>query len=231
MEYILSTNNLSKDYSGKKALNEVNINLESGKIVGLLGPNGSGKTTFMKLAAGLLRPTSGEILIDGQKPGLYTKSIISYLPDRDYLFKWMKIKDAIDYYNDFFMDFDRQKAISLMEFMKLDLESKVTSLSKGMGEKLALSLTIARKAKLYILDEPLAGVDPTAREKIIETIIDNFREDSTMLISTHQVSIMERLFDDVLFLSEGEIILKGSAEELRNERGLSIDEIFREVFI
>lgn len=231
MEYILSTNNLSKDYSGKKALNEVNINLESGKIVGLLGPNGSGKTTFMKLAAGLLRPTSGEILIDGQKPGLYTKSIISYLPDRDYLFKWMKIKDAIDYYNDFFMDFDRQKAISLMEFMKLDPESKVTSLSKGMGEKLALSLTIARKAKLYILDEPLAGVDPTAREKIIETIIDNFREDSTMLISTHQVSIMERLFDDVLFLSEGEIILKGNAEELRNERGLSIDEIFREVFI
>lgn len=231
MEFILSTNNLSKDYSGKKALNEVNINLNTGKIVGLLGPNGSGKTTFMKLAAGLLRPTGGEILIDDQKPGLYTKSIVSYLPDRDYLFKWMKIKDAIDYYNDFFIDFDRQKAVSLLEFMKLDPNSKVTSLSKGMGEKLALSLTIARKAKLYILDEPLAGVDPVAREKIIETIIDNFREDSTMLISTHQVSIMERLFDDVLFLSDGEIVLKGSAEELRNERGLSIDEIFREVFI
>lgn len=231
MEFILSTNNLSKDYSGKKALNEVNINLKAGKIVGLLGPNGSGKTTFLKLVAGLLKPTGGEILIDSQKPGLYTKSIVSYLPDRDYLFKWMKIKDAIDYYNDFFMDFDTQKAINLIEFMKLDLESKVTSLSKGMGEKLALSLTIARKAKLYILDEPLAGVDPTAREKIIETIIDNFREDSTMLISTHQVSIMERLFDDVLFLSDGEIVLKGSAEELRNEKGLSIDEIFREVFI
>ncbi len=230
MEYILSAVNLSKNYSGKKALDEVNIDLPVGRIIGLLGPNGSGKTTFMKIAAGLLRQTGGEILIDGQKPGLHTKSIVSYLSDKDYLFKWMKIRDAVDYYSDFYKDFDRDKAIELLKFMNLDIESKVTSLSKGMGEKLSLSLTIARKAKLYILDEPLGGVDPTAREKIIDTIISNFREDSTMLISTHQVNVMEKLFDDVMFISEGKIVLEGSAEDLRIQKSMSIDELFREVF-
>ena len=142
----------------------------------------------------------------------------------------MKIKDALDFYEDFFKDFDRKKAEDLLQFMKLDIDSKVTSLSKGMTEKLNLSLVMARKAKLYILDEPLAGVDPTAREKIIDTIVANFREDSSMIISTHQVNTMEKLFDKVLFLSEGKIVLDGDAEELRNERNMSIDELFREVF-
>lgn len=230
MEYILSAANLSKNYSGKIALDNVNINLPKGRIVGLLGPNGSGKTTFMKIAAGLLRQTGGDMLIDGKRPGIYTKSIVSYLPDKDYLFKWMKIRDAIDYYTDSYKDFDKAKAIDLLKFMNLDIESKVTALSKGMGEKLSLTLTISRKAKLYILDEPLGGVDPTAREKIIDTIISNFREDSTMLISTHQVNVMEKLFDDVMFISEGKIVLEGSAEDLRNEKSMSIDELFREVF-
>lgn len=230
MENILVAANLSKNYSGKVALDSINLNIQSGKIVGLLGPNGSGKTTFMKIAAGILRPTGGEILIDGHKPGIYTKSIVSYLPDKDYLFKWMKIKDAVDYFEDFYSDFERQKALDLIKFMNLDAESKVTSLSKGMYEKLCLSLTMARKAKLYILDEPLDGVDPTAREKIIDSIINNFREDSTMIISTHQVNVMEKLFDDVIFISQGNIELSGGAEDLRNEREMSIDELFREVF-
>lgn len=230
MDYIISAVNLSKNYSGKQALKDINLNIETGKIVGLLGPNGSGKTTFMKLAAGLLRPSSGKIQVLGLRPGTETKSFVSYLSDKNFLPKWMKIKDALDFYEDFYNDFERNKAEELIEFMGLNLESKVTSLSKGMTEKLSLSLTISRKAKLYILDEPLDGVDPTAREKIIDTIIKNFREDSTIIISTHQVSVMEKLFDDVIFISQGTIPLMGSAEDLRNERGLSIDELFREVF-
>lgn len=230
MDSILTTKNLKKYFSGKIALDGIDLDIPLGKIVGLLGPNGSGKTTFIKIAAGILRQTGGEILIDGEVPGVYTKSIVSYLPDRDYLYDWMKIKDALDFYEDFFKDFDREKAEDLLQFMKLDIDSKVTSLSKGMTEKLNLSLVMARKAKLYILDEPLAGVDPTAREKIIDTIVANFREDSSMIISTHQVNTMEKLFDKVLFLSEGKIVLDGDAEELRNERNMSIDELFREVF-
>lgn len=230
MESILVSKNIKKIYSGKIALNGLDMDIKLGRIVGLLGPNGSGKTTFMKIAAGLLRPQVGELLIDGNKVGLYTKSIVSYLPDKDYLYKWMKIEDAVDFYEDFYGDFDRKKAYELLDFMKLDRESKVSSLSKGMMEKLNLTLTISRKAKLYILDEPLGGVDPTTREKIIDTIIQNFREDSSMIISTHQVSEIERLFDDVYFINEGKIVLEGDAEELRNERNMSIDELFREVF-
>lgn len=230
MDSILTTKNLKKYFSGKAALDGIDLDIPLGKIVGLLGPNGSGKTTFIKIAAGILRQTGGEILIDGEVPGVYTKSIVSYLPDRDYLYEWMKIMDALNFYEDFFKDFDRKKAEDLMQFMNLDMDSKVTSLSKGMMEKLNLSLVIARKAKLYILDEPLAGVDPTAREKIIDTIVANFREDSSMIISTHQVNTMEKLFDKVLFLSDGKIVLDGDAEELRNERNMSIDELFREVF-
>ena len=230
MGSILVSKNLKKAYSGKIALNGLDMDVKLGRIVGLLGPNGSGKTTFMKITAGILRPQVGELLIDGSKVGLYTKSIVSYLPDKDYLYKWMKIDDAVNFYEDFYEDFDKKKAYELLDFMKLDRESKVNSLSKGMMEKLNLTLTISRKAKLYILDEPLGGVDPTTREKIIDTIIQSFREDSSMIISTHQVSAIERLFDDVYFISEGKIVLEGDAEELRNERNMSIDELFREVF-
>ncbi|KAA5806039.1 MULTISPECIES: ABC transporter ATP-binding protein [Thermoanaerobacterium] len=230
MGLILKTANLTKNYYSKKALKGINIELEEGKILGLLGPNGSGKTTFIKIAAGILRPTSGEILIDGQEPGIYTKSIVSYLPDINYLYKWMKIRDAINFFKDFYADFDIEKSKRLLDFMMLDENDKVTSLSKGMLEKLNLTLVLSRNAKLYIFDEPLGGIDPNTREKIIDAIIDNIREDSSMIISTHLVRDIERLFDDVAFISDGEIILKGNAEELRMERNKSIDEIFREVY-
>lgn len=231
MESILTASNLKKNYFRKTALRGIDMDIPKGKVLGLLGPNGSGKTTFIKIAAGILRPSSGEILIDGHIPGVYSKSVVSYLPDKNYLYKWMKIKDAIEYFNDFYADFDIKKATELLEFMKLDVNSKVTSLSKGMMEKLNLTLVLSRKAKLYILDEPLAGVDPTAREKILDAIIDNYNENSSMIITTHLVNDIERIFDDVAFIMDGEIVLSGNAEELRIERGKSIDELFREVFV
>lgn len=230
MDTILKAVKLEKGYFNKKALDGLDLDVKKGKIVGLLGPNGSGKTTFLKIAAGLLRPTGGEILIDDHKPGVYTKSMVSYLPDKDYLFKWMKIKDAIQFFKDFYEDFDEKKAKELLEFMNLDINSKIPTLSKGMSEKLYLTLVLSRKAKLYILDEPLGGVDPTTREKILDAILDNYSEDSSIIITTHLVNDIERLFDDVAFISEGKIVLSGNAEELRNEKGMSIDQLYREVF-
>lgn len=229
-DFILKANNIEKSYFNKKALNGINLEVKKGRIIGLLGPNGSGKTTFLKIAAGILRQSSGEISIDGHKPGVHTKAIVSYLPDKDYLFKWMKIKDAIEFFNSFYKDFDKDKAAELLKFMNLDESSKITALSKGMCEKLYLTLTLSRKAKLYILDEPLGGVDPTTREKILDAILDNYSEDSSMIITTHLVNDIERLFDDVAFISKGEIVLSGNAEEFRNEKGISIDELYREVF-
>jgi len=230
MGTILKSEKLCKTYLNKKALNGVDLEIESGKILGLLGPNGSGKTTFLKMVAGILHPSSGEILIDGEKPGVYTKSIVSYLPDNDYLLKWMRIKDAVAYFKDFYCDFDEKRAKELLEFMQLDENSKVQNLSKGMKEKLKLTLVLSRKAKLYILDEPLGGVDPVAREKILDAIIASFNENSSMIITTHLVNDIERVFDDVAFISEGEIVLQGNAEELRSSKKKSIDEIYREVF-
>lgn len=230
MYNILKAENLCKSYFNKKALQGANLTIKQGKILGLLGPNGSGKTTFLKIAAGLLHPTSGSIVIDGQEPGVYTKSIVSYLPDTEYLFKWMKIKDAVGYFKDFYSDFDEKKAAELLDFMKLDVNSSVKNLSKGMKEKLKLTLVLSRKAKLYILDEPLGGVDPTAREKILDAIINNFSEHSSMIITTHLVNDIERIFDDVAFINEGEIVLQGNAEELRQSKNKSIDELYREVF-
>lgn len=229
-DFILKANNIEKSYFNKKALSGINMEVKKGRIIGLLGPNGSGKTTFLKIAAGILRQSSGEIFIDGHKPGVYTKAIVSYLPDKDYLFKWMKIKDAIEFFDSFYKDFDKDKAEELLKFMNLDENSKITALSKGMSEKLYLTLTLSRKAKLYILDEPLGGVDPTTREKILDAILDNYSEESSMIITTHLVNDIERLFDDVAFISKGEIVLSGNAEEFRNEKGISIDELYREVF-
>lgn len=230
METILKAEKLTKNYMNKKALAGVDITVDEGKIIGILGPNGSGKTTFMKIAAGILKPSSGEITICGKKPGIETKAMVSYLPDVNFLFKWMRIKDALNFFKDFHSDFDMEKAKEMLMFMKLNELDKVSNLSKGMTEKLYLTLTLSRKAKLYILDEPLGGIDPVAREKIMDAIISNYREDSSMIISTHLVKDIERIFDRTLFISEGNIIIEGDSEELREKHKLSLDGLYREVF-
>ncbi|MBU3194038.1 ABC transporter ATP-binding protein [Clostridium algidicarnis] len=230
MKNIVEAKNLSKSYFKKKALDNLNLTIPEGQVLGLLGPNGSGKTTFIKILSGILSQSSGDIIIDGNIPGAYTKSVVSYLPDKNYLYKWMTVNDAILFFKDFYSDFDEFKAYELLSFMKLDKNSKVTSLSKGMSEKLNLTLVLSRKAKLYVLDEPIAGVDPVAREKILDAIINNYNKDSSMIITTHLVRDIERIFDHVSFISEGKIILSGNAEELREEKGRSIDELYRDVF-
>lgn len=230
MENIVEINGLTKTYNSKRALNGIDLNIEKGKVVGILGPNGSGKTTLIKILTGLLQQSKGEAKIDGHKPSPYTKSIVSYLPDRNFLYDWMKIKDALDMYNDFYSDFDEKKADDLLKFMKLEKDMKVSELSKGMKEKLNLTLVLARRAKLYILDEPIAGVDPVARDQILNAIINNYEETSSMIITTHLVRDMENIFDDVVFLSEGEIILEGNAEKLREEKSMQIDDLYKEIF-
>lgn len=230
MNNIIEIKGLSKSYINKKALDNLDLEIEKGKVIGILGPNGSGKTTLIKLLTGLLRQSKGEILIDGRSPGVYTKSIVSYLPDRNFLFKWMKIEDAINLYEDFYEDFQREKAYELLEFMGLEKNMKIPSLSKGMHEKLNLTLVLSRKAKVYILDEPIAGVDPVARDQILNAIIENYNEESTMLITTHLVRDMENIFDEVIFLKEGKVEIRGNAEKLREERNMQIDEIYKEIF-
>lgn len=230
MEYLLQINDLSKKYWRKKALDGLNLSINKGKIVGLLGPNGTGKTTLIKIIAGLLNYDSGEVLIDGLKPGVHTKAIVSYLPDKDFLYDWMTVEDSVIFLKDFFKDFDEKKAYELIKFMKLDPKDKVTSLSKGMKERLNLALILSRKAKIYLLDEPLAAVDPATREKIINAIIKNFNEDSTIIISTHLINDVERLFDEVAFIGDGKILLHEEVEALKEERGKSLEDIFKEVF-
>lgn len=230
MSNIVEMKGLSKSYMNKIALKDVNLNIEKGKIVGLLGPNGSGKTTMIKILMGILTQSKGEVFIDGKKPGIETKAIVSYLPDRNFLYRWMKVKDALNFFDDFYDDFDIDKAKELLEFMELEEDIKVNKLSKGMIEKLHLTLVLSRKAKLYILDEPIAGVDPVAREKILDAIINNYNEDSAMIITTHLVQDLERVFNEVAFLKYGEIVLTGDVEELRVEKSMSVDELYREVF-
>lgn len=230
MKNIVEIKELTKKYLNKTALNNINLNIQEGKIVGILGPNGSGKTTLIKILTGLLRQTSGEVFIDGNKVGVYTKSVVSYLPDRNFLYKWMKIKDASDLFKDFYSDFDEGKFEELLRFMKLDKNMKIDTLSKGMHEKLNLSLVLARNAKLYILDEPIAGVDPVARDEILNAIINNYNEKSSMVITTHLVRDMENILDDVVFLKDGKIILSDNAESLREERNMNIADIYKEVF-
>jgi ABC-2 type transport system ATP-binding protein len=230
MDNIVEIKGLNKRYDRKEALRNIDLSIEKGKVVGILGPNGSGKTTLIKLLMGLLHPNTGEIRIDGQSPGVHTKSVISYLPDRNPLYSWMSVKDAIQMFQEFYQDFDEKKAEGLLQFMKLDRTMKVSNMSKGMKEKLNLALVLSRRAKVYILDEPIAGVDPVARDQILDAIIDNYKEDSAMIITTHLVRDMENIFDQVVFLGDGEIILSGEAERLREDRNMQIDGLYKEIF-
>lgn len=230
MSELLKITNITKKYHHFKALNNVSMTLESGKIIGLLGPNGSGKTTLIKIINGLLKDYEGEVLVDGKNVGIDSRKIISYLPDENYFQDWMYIKDVLSIFSDLYEDFDKENCLTLMNRFKLDKGMKIKEMSKGMKEKFQLSLVMSRKAKLYILDEPIAGVDPAAREVILDVILNNYEEDALVLISTHLISDLETIFDDVVFLKDGEIVLHQSTEDLRLERKQSIDEAFREVF-
>ncbi|MEG1255064.1 ABC transporter ATP-binding protein [Clostridium sp.] len=227
---VLEVTNLVKTFGSKHVLNGIDINLETGKVLGILGPNGQGKTTLLNIISGLFKPTGGEIKVNGIKVSHETKKLVSYLQEKDYLSKWMKVKDAIDFYKNFFPDFDESKAYQLLKFMNIDTNMKLKTLSKGMLEKVGLSLTLSRRCSLYILDEPISGVDIISRDKIINAIIDNLDINASMIITTHYVGELEKLFDEVLFLGEGSIIESGDAEDLRVKYGASIDQIYRKVF-
>lgn len=230
MESILKVNNVRKNYGKKTALNGLSFNIEPNQIVGLLGPNGSGKTTIIKLINTLITDYAGEISICGNSPGIESKKLVSYLPDKPFLRNDLKIKTAIDMYADFYVDFNRGKAYEMLKSMKLEPKMRIKSLSKGMTEKLQLVLVMSRAAKLYIFDEPIAGVDPAARDFILGTIIKNFIDDASLLISTHLISDVEQILDRALFIREGKIIIDDLTDNLRERGGKSIDQIFREEF-
>ena len=227
---ILECRNLYKKYGKKQVLKGINLKLERGKIIGLLGPNGSGKTTLIKMANGLLTPTEGEILIDGKKPGVETKKISAYLPERTYLNDWMKVKEMIDFFGDFYEDFDKEKAYDMLGKLKINPEDKLKTMSKGTREKVQLILVMSRNADIYFLDEPIAGVDPAARDYILDTILNNYNKNAAVIISTHIIADIERIIDEVVFISYGDIKLQKEADEIREVEGKSFDGLFREVF-
>lgn len=231
MSELVKIEGLTKVYTNKRALNSVNLVIPEGKIVGLLGPNGSGKSTMIKLINGLLEPTSGSIMIKGNKPGIETKKIVSYLPERTYLNDWMNVQEILDFFADFYIDFNMNRAIEMLANLKISLNQKLKTMSKGTKEKVQLILVMAREADLYILDEPIGGVDPAARDYIIKTIINNYSEKSSIIIATHLIQEIESICDEVVFLSQGNIILQGNVDEIREEKGKSIDALFREVFV
>lgn len=208
----------------------INLSIKRGRIVGLLGPNGSGKSTLTKIANGLLTPTSGEILINGMHPGIETKKMVSYLPERTYLNDWMKVSDIISFFRDFYENFNSEKAYDMLKKLNINPNDKLKTMSKGTKEKVQLILVMSREAKLYFLDEPIAGVDPAARDYILNTILTNYNEDATIIITTHLISDIERILDDVIFISHGEIALEKTVDEIREDEGKSVDSLFREVF-
>lgn len=227
---LVKCSNLFKEFDNKRILCNINLTIPRGKIIGLLGKNGMGKTTLIKLMNDLLTPTSGEILINGEKPGVNSKKIISYLPERTYLDKSMTISQILTYFSEFYENFNKEKAIKLLKDLDLDINSKISKMSKGMQEKLQLILVMSRDAELYILDEPLGGVDPATRDYILDTILSNFNEGASVIISTHLISDIERILDEVIFIDKGKIILTSPADELRKKENASIDEIFRRCF-
>lgn len=230
MSELLKLEQVTKLYGDKEALSAVDLVIPEGKIVGLLGPNGSGKSTMIKLINGLLEPTGGHITIKGNKPGIETKKIISYLPERTYLNDWMKVQDLLDFFGDFYEDFNINRAIEMLTSLKIDLNQKLKTMSKGTKEKVQLILVMSREADLYILDEPIGGVDPAARDYILKTIIKSYSDTSTVIIATHLIQEIENICDEVIFLSQGKIVLQGNVDEIREEKGKSIDALFREVF-
>lgn len=230
MNHLLECQELTKKYSYKTALDHLNLTLESGKIIGLLGPNGSGKTTLIKLITGLLTPTEGTILINGQTPGIDTKKKIAYLPDRSYLNDWMSVAQLIQFFADFYEDFRPARAFDMVETLKINPKERLKTLSKGTKEKIQLILVMCRTADLYVLDEPIAGVDPAARDFIIHTIINNYSPASSVLISTHLIADVESILDDVIFIKDGIVTLHKYVDDIRMEEGKSVDALFREVF-
>ncbi|MBR1936236.1 MAG: ABC transporter ATP-binding protein [Bacilli bacterium] len=227
---LLEIKKLNKNFDNKKILTDINLSISSGKIVGLLGKNGAGKSTLIKLINDLLTPSSGEILVNGKEIGVESKKVISYLPERTYLNKQMKVSEVIELFRDFYQDFDEEKAIRLLKDLDLDINQSLTKMSKGMQEKVQLVLVMSRKADLYILDEPLGGVDPATRDYILDTILSNFNENASVIISTHLISDIERILDEVIFIDKGKIVLQSDADKLRNKEKSSIDEIFRRMF-
>lgn len=227
---LVECKDVCKSYGNKQALDHVTFTIEPGKIIGLLGPNGSGKSTIIKVINQLLTPDSGEILVNDKPLGIESKKVISYLPERSYLNFNVKVKELMDFFEDFYEDFDRKTAESLIEKLKINPKDKLKTMSKGTKEKVQLIMVMSRKADLYILDEPIGGVDPAARDYILTTILSNFNEGASILISTHLIADVEKILDEVIFISEGKVLLQQSADELRNEKQQSIDGVFREVF-
>lgn len=230
MSSILTCNNLSKSFGYKKALDNVNLNVERGRIVGLLGPNGSGKSTLIKLCNDLLTPTGGELRIAGYLPGIETKKVVSYLPERTYLNDWMKVSEIVQMFQDFYQDFNMEKAYDMLKRLGINPADRLKTLSKGTKEKVQLILVMSREAQLYLLDEPIGGVDPAARDYILDTIIGNYNENATVIISTHLISDIEKILDDIIFLKNGQVVLTKTVDEIRDENGKSVDALFREVF-
>ncbi|MDP4093590.1 MAG: ABC transporter ATP-binding protein [Bacillota bacterium] len=230
MSSILECNGLTKNFGNKTALSDFNLNIESGRIIGLLGPNGSGKTTLIKLVNNLLTPTSGEIRVAGMKPGVETKKIISYLPEKTYLNDWMRVHQIIELFTDFYEDFKPERAYDMLKRLNIDANDSLKTMSKGTKEKVQLILVMSREAKLYLLDEPIGGVDPAARDYILSTIISNYKEDATIVISTHLITDIEKVLDHVIFINNGKLVLSSSVDEIRDENGKSVDALFREVF-
>ena len=226
----IEINNLTKKFGDLAALDDVTVSLEQGQIVGLLGPNGSGKTTLIKILNGLLQPTSGSVTINGIAPGVETKKMVAYLPDRNALPDYMTASQLMDIYEDFFEDFDRLKAEAMVDDLGINRKQTMKKMSKGTKEKLQLCLVMARKAEVYLLDEPIGGVDPATRDYILRTIISNYNENAVVLISTHLISDVESVLDDVVFIRDGRVVLHRAADEIREEKGESIDKLFREVF-
>ena len=230
MNPILECKDLTKRYGNKTALDQISFSLMPGKIIGLLGPNGSAKTTLIKLLNGLLVPTEGHIFIDGLAPGVETKKFVSYLPERTYLNSWMKVCDIIDFFQDFYEDFDKARAYDMLKRLNINPSDRLRTMSKGTKEKVQLILVMSRRARLYCLDEPIAGVDPAARDYILSTIIQNYDENATIIISTHLISDVENILDDVVFIQNGHIRMVDSVENIRFNQGKSVDALFREVF-